>query len=302
MSEQMYDGTHADPRHGFRQLDPLPEAGELSRFYESRYYDLIRQGGRFPERRHLDAGGAEAQRERTWLRDTLHSDIVDLLRRHAAVGTTLDIGCGCGEVLDVLRSETFACEGVEPSAEATAQARAAGHTVHQGTVAELADQADKRGRFTATVMLNVLEHVRDPIGFLQDSLRLLNSDGLLIIRVPNDFTPFQAAAWQATGSRRRWWVARPDHINYFSFASLRSLLDSLGCDVVAEMADFPMEMFLLMGMDYANQPELGPRCHDMRVRYETALPADLRRRIGTALAAAGVARNCLIAARRRPSA
>ncbi|HEX3135950.1 MAG TPA: class I SAM-dependent methyltransferase, partial [Planctomycetota bacterium] len=154
-------------------------------------------------------------------------------------------------------------------------------------------------RFGATVMLNVLEHVRDPEAFLAHALRLLQPDGLLVIRVPNDFTPFQEAAWKATGERRRWWIARPDHINYFDFASLRSLLSALGCEVVAESSDFPMELFLLLGMDYANEPALGARCHEMRVRCEMALPPELRRRIYAALASAGVARNCMIAARRR---
>lgn len=302
MSDGLHDGTSRHPQHGFRQLDPLPEAGELSRFYESRYYDLIRQGGRFPERRHLDAGGTEASRERVWITSTLHADVIHTLKQNACAGTVLDVGCGCGEVLAALRDAGLACEGVEPSAEAAAQARVAGHTVHQATLAELAEAPANLGRFGAAVMLNVLEHVRDPEGFLRDTLRLLRPGGLLVIRVPNDFTDFQAAAWQATDAKRRWWVARPDHINYFNFASLRSLLGSLGCDLVAEAADFPMELFLLLGFDYANDPSLGARCHEMRIRYEMALPAEVRRRISAALASAGVARNCLVTARLRASA
>lgn len=302
MPDELHDGTSRHPRHGFRQLDPLPEAGELSRFYESRYYDLIRQGGRFPERRHLDAGGSEASRERTWISTTLHADVVHTLQEHACAGSVLDIGCGCGEVLAALRQAGLACEGVEPSAEAAAQARAAGHIVHQATLAELAADPGNLGRFGAAVALNVLEHVRDPEAFLGDALRLLRPDGLLVIRVPNDFTEFQEAAWQTTSRQRRWWLARPDHINYFNFSSLRSLLAALGCDVVAETADFPMELFLLLGLDYANQAELGARCHEMRTRYEMALPTALRRRINAALASAGVARNCLVTARRRISA
>ncbi|HMW42440.1 MAG TPA: hypothetical protein PKC88_08695, partial [Plasticicumulans sp.] len=59
--------TVTDPELGFRRLDPLPAADELAAFYESRYYDLIRRGGRAPEIGRLLAGGETAARERDWL-------------------------------------------------------------------------------------------------------------------------------------------------------------------------------------------------------------------------------------------
>ena len=38
-----------DPDYGYKRLDPLPTAQEISNFYEIQYYDLIQKGGRAPE-------------------------------------------------------------------------------------------------------------------------------------------------------------------------------------------------------------------------------------------------------------
>nr|MCU0868893.1 hypothetical protein [Burkholderiales bacterium] len=66
--------------HGFRQLDPLPSDSALSEFYESRYYDLLRQGGRAPEIRRLMTPGPVRDTELEWLGATLHRDIADYVR------------------------------------------------------------------------------------------------------------------------------------------------------------------------------------------------------------------------------
>ena len=56
--------------------------------------------------------------------------------------------------------------------------------------------------------------------------RLLAPGGLLYIRVPNDFNPLQLAAQQKLGADP-WWIAVPDHVNYFDVDSLcRALPDS----------------------------------------------------------------------------
>jgi hypothetical protein len=57
-----------------------------------------------------------------------------------------------------------------------------------------------------------------------------------------------------------------------------------------------MELFLLMGLDYVDDPEVGNRCHGYRVALEKALTPELRRRLYGALAEAGLGRNCRILA------
>jgi len=284
-----------DPALGYRHLDPTPTPAELGEFYQSRYYDLLRKGGRAPELRRLTSGGPEADEERGWLRETLWADVADLLAAHAPGKRVLDVGCGTGDLLSVLRERGFEGEGIELSGDAVRIARDRGLTARSLTAEALAQT--EAGRFDAVTMLNVLEHVPAPAQLLDACRTLLGPGGALLVRVPNDFTELQEAARRKLGAEP-WWVAAPDHVNYFDFASLAALLTRLGFTVEWEQGDFPMELLLLLGENYVAEPGLGARWHARRRDLERALPAPLRRRLYRALAQAGVGRNCLVLARR----
>ena len=48
---------------------------------------------------------------------------------------------------------------------------------------------------------------------------LLSPGGIICIQVPNDFNQLQLLALKKV-TKKEWWVAIPDHINYFDFQSL----------------------------------------------------------------------------------
>jgi hypothetical protein len=75
----------------------------------------------------------------------------------------------------------------------------------------------------------------------------------------------------------------------------------LGFETVYSQSDFPMEMFLLMGENYVGNPEVGSRCHARRVRFDLGLQPELRRKMYSALASAGVGRTCLVFGKRLPA-
>ena len=303
-SQVQYEGTTyrviEDPTYGYRRLDPIPDNKELARFYQSRYYDLIRKGGRAHELKHLMAGGAEGEREREWLRHTVFADITHALETHAPGRRVLDVGCGTGEALHFLKGQGFTTLGIEPSAEASTVAAERGIEVKNLTLEEYVEHRKTSGdpAVDAVLLLCVLEHVPDPVGTLEAARALLSPGGLVGIRVPNDFNDIQRIAREKLG-KQPWWIAVPDHINYFTFESLGALLDRLGFDVVYQQGDFPMEMFLLMGDDYVGHEDVGSRCHGKRVNFELSMPADLRRRMYQSLASTGVSRDCLVFGRLR---
>ena len=129
-----------DPVYGYRHLDPLPDDKELSRFYESQYYDLIRKGGRAPELRRLMAGGKEGERERRWLHETLYTDILYVLTKFAPDKKILDVGCGNGEYLSFMKDKGWNVVGIEPAQEAATAAQSRGLDVNIATLEEFADK------------------------------------------------------------------------------------------------------------------------------------------------------------------
>ncbi len=289
-----------DPRLGYRRLDPVPDTDELAEFYESRYYDLVRKGGRGCDLARFLAGGDEAERERSWLRRSLYADLRHILGEYAPGRRVLDIGCGTGDLLAFLVASGFEGEGTEPSVQAAAVARSQGLNVHGLSFERFLDEREASGSpaaFDAVMLLNVLEHIPEPADLLQHVRRVLGPRGIVCVRVPNDFNELQRIAVNSLGLAP-YWIAVPDHINYFDYASLDRLLRHVRFQAVYAQADFPMEVFLLMGDDYVTDPEVGARCHARRRTLEEAMPEDVRRRLYAALAREGLGRNCLIVGRR----
>ena len=286
----------ADPEHGYLRLDPMPSEDEFERFYESAYYDLLRKGGRAPELRRLIEGGESAEAERTWLRETLYADITAVLGEAESGRRVLDVGCGQGELLQWLSEQGFEATGIEPADDAAAIARERGLDARTATLEEVLADAPP-APYDAALLLNVLEHVPDAPAMLRGIASLLGPAGLLYVRVPNDFTPLQEAAREHLG-KDPWWVAVPDHVNYFTVDSLCDLARQVGYEPVDVQADFPMELFLLMGEDYVGNPEVGRACHERRRRAELAMPGPVRRDLFRSFAAGGVGRNSRVLFRR----
>ena len=286
-----------DPTYGFKRLHPIPSPEVLRDFYTGQFY-----ASRDAHMSRLAAKGEKARQERNWIEATLYSDILSILARQSPVGPAnlLDVGCGTGDFLKFLRQSdsAFTAVGIELSPEAVSSAREQGLRVYLADLAEFVRQEPGRlGIFTVITMLNILEHLPDPAGGLKLARELLSPGGLICIRVPNDFSPMQSWAAKAIG-KDRWWVSVPDHINYFGAGSLRRLLESTGFQVLYKQTDFPMELFLLMGINYLEDKKIGWECHQRRVRFEMSVPPHFRRQLYQFLADLGVGRSLLFLARR----
>ncbi len=280
-----------DPRYGYRRIDPVPTAEELESFYKTRYYGLLNAGGRGPDLRRILEGGESARAELEWLANTtwtdIHETLTELLGTQAKeAARVLDYGCGPGHFVGYLIKQGWRAEGVEIADDASAMARAEGLRVYDS----MAAIPNGQGRYDVIVSLNVLEHVLEPMEVLIELRQALKPGGLVVIRVPNDFSPLQVIA-QKQLETEPWWIALPDHINYFDFESLERFMEAAGFDVVDRLGDFPMEMFLLFGDVYVGNPEIGSQCHTRRRKFELALPSTFRRELYRKLASCSVGRN-----------
>jgi SAM-dependent methyltransferase len=115
--------------------------------------------------------------------------------------------------------------GVEPSASQCARARQLlnDRVEIQQTVLENADIQTKADLVT---LWDVLEHVTDPVGFLQLSAALLKNDGVLILNVP------RIDSFAAKHLGDKWPLLLAEHLNYFTPESLRVCARRAGLDVI----------------------------------------------------------------------
>ena len=272
---------------GFRHVVPLPDPAELERAYRDAYYA--------EEKPNFLAHAAEdAEWAALSYRDRLESfeALLPPYRRRL-----LDIGCGPGFFLKTAKERGWITKGVEPSRQAAAHARGLGIDIledffNRRTAAQL-------GRYDVIHLNNVLEHVPNPLEVIRLARDMLARRGVLCLNVPNDFSAFQTGA-QTALSLPEWWVAPPHHLNYFDFESLGRLVSRAGFYVAERSTSFPMELFLLMGLNYTADPALGRACHDQRKRFDMALETsgfrETRRAFYRALAAAGIGREAVVIA------
>ena len=181
----------------------------------------------------------------------------------------LDIGSGPGYFLKRGNIRGWKAYGIEPSLRAYEHSKKLGRLeiindfFNEHTTLEVRD-------FDVIHMSDVLEHLPNPAGVISLAHELLKPSGLLCIVLPNDYNPLQEVLTKIKGYEP-WWVSPPQHINYFSFDSLEQLLERKGFSIVIKESTFPIDLFLLMGMDYVNNDTLGRECHALRKEFEHTL-------------------------------
>lgn len=97
-------------------------------------------------------------------------------------GSLLDVGCGTGFFIESLGPK-FTCAGLDASPLAVQMCRDRGLAdVHEGSALDLSAVAGKK--FDAVCLFDVLEHLDDDAGALEQAKSLLAPGGLLICTVP----------------------------------------------------------------------------------------------------------------------
>lgn len=102
---------------------------------------------------------------------------------HARGDSLLDMPCGDGYLTEQFTRHFRRVVGVDASSRhlAAARERLPGVAFHESLIEELA----LAERFGTVVMLNVLEHVVDPVATLRKAASFLEPGGVLIVHVPN---------------------------------------------------------------------------------------------------------------------
>lgn len=253
------------PEFGFLQVKPTPTDEEITRFYAEEFYSSKYKA--------FNNSSLEVQEADSEFHDAHREDIANtiqrLLNRPIADLKVLDIGCGWGQTMKYLAAQGAHCSGFDPAPEAVAYVQSCGlECVRAGM--ERMDVFGER-RFDVVMLMNVLEHLSDPVAVVNEIRDLvLDSNGVLIIEVPNEFNAFQVASQELHGLSE-WWVAPPAHLNYFSASTLSHMLTSSKFDVRHIESSFPMEIFMLMGDNYVADRSLGRLCHERRMAFEMNL-------------------------------
>ena len=125
-------------------------------------------------------------------------------------------------------------------------------------------------KFDVIYSHGVLEHLRKPIEYINLLRTYLKKRGIIFSSVANDFNLLQYS-YTHRKKIKPWWIIPPEHINYFNISSIQKLFHKNGFKTKHIQTSFPIDIFLLMGIDYIGKKKLGKDAHNLRKKFEENL-------------------------------
>lgn len=138
-------------------------------------------------------------------------------------GKALDLGCGNGAYLLLLKKMGWDVVGVDINDNTSQEVKEAKIPVLTGGLEELKLEENS---FDLITLWHVLEHLHDPLKTLKVVCRLLKDDGILFVEVPN------SASVLSRLFKSNWFAWElPRHLCHFSPTSLSRMLNQAGFEI-----------------------------------------------------------------------
>jgi 2-polyprenyl-3-methyl-5-hydroxy-6-metoxy-1,4-benzoquinol methylase len=188
-------------------LNPMPGSEEIAGFYPTQYWWNSAKPG------------ALKQLESIYRKLALsgHVAFVTQAAGNRKGPDLLDVGCGSGTLLGLLKQRGFRPMGVDFSSEAAQVAESENGV--RVVVGSLAQAAFPDRSFDIVTLFHVMEHVSNPREVLSEVSRILKPDGVVVLQVPN------IDSWQFKAFGAKWYgLDIPRHVIDYSKASMLSLL------------------------------------------------------------------------------
>ncbi|MCP4351398.1 MAG: class I SAM-dependent methyltransferase [Desulfobacterales bacterium] len=165
-----------------------------------------------------------------------YNRFIEAFRKHGITkGRLLEIGCDKGQFLQVAKENGFYAEGVEPSAGAEIAMQIPGLKIHHQSFDEtyMPDNS-----FACAVMLDVLEHMHNPLQCLQKISKLLIADGLLLVKVPN--VRHEHGLYPLIRGKAALGFGAHEHLSHFSMVSLTQAMEKANFEIADWLSFVPV--------------------------------------------------------------
>ena len=176
------------------------------------YEDLSKCRGEFPE---------DFSPSRKWQK---HADLIERISR-SPVTSILDVGCRTGDFLMHFKPEVQR-EGIELSDHFAEIARKRGLTIYNDYI----ENVSFPRTYDIITSFAILEHLENPLVFLDKLSAILNPSGLLVVLIPT-YNCLKRRLIDLWGKHWHMYTP-PEHLNYFSRRFLDTYLGSKGFRLV----------------------------------------------------------------------
>jgi 2-polyprenyl-3-methyl-5-hydroxy-6-metoxy-1,4-benzoquinol methylase len=266
-ADALFNGV--DRLHGFEGKFRYVRCAQCGLIYMSPQITLDELGVYYPQnyQPHNAKGNAKSKKD---ARLPIRKDLLAIISADSRV---LDVGCGSGQFLALLRDRTN-CKayGLDLSENAVKTASEVhGLDVFQGTIS---DAPYEHGFFDVITAWSYIEHVNDPFSVLQKICTLLKPQGYLLLKTPN------ASSFNARVFKEKWYhLDCPRHLFLFSPKTLTAMLNKAAFEV--QGIEYEKHSKGLLGSlqysFYGNNYEPGTRNRLRRSKLAKALVSPLAR-------------------------
>ena len=159
---------------------------------------------------------------------------IKIIHKYIDSGNFLDVGCSFAGLLESA-AKFYTPFGIEISDYAFSHAtKMFSKNIHHGT---LYDHKFKHNSFSVITMIELIEHLADPVYAISQCFDLLAKNGLLVIQTAN------MNGKQAKDLGENYEYFMPGHLSYFTAENLSSLLKRTGFEKIKVY--YPVEFGLL---------------------------------------------------------
>ena len=236
----------------FRHLDPLPAKDIYSSGY---YHSQIKPAMR-----------DEYSQDGKWW-NAIYGDMLFAIGSLAPNRTLLDVGAGTGDFVNFSNAHGYSAIGLEPDTSMAEHDPI--HIVNCG----YGDYVDRNVGVISAHW--VLEHLSDPVHFLEWAHKSLAPGGVLLITIPNDFSSIQELA--AKHIARPYYWLHPTHTNYWPALEFPLFLRRHRFTVRQAYGSWEPEQYLLDDTIYLDDHKLGRHLHSERKRRDLDYSDEYRR-------------------------
>lgn len=189
---------------GMAYLTPRLKESEIQSLYEANDYF----------EKYADNGYSYKNQEKS-LRKTFRGIINIIKKKKLAGGRLLEVGCAQGLFLQEARPYFSHLAGIDFCGEALAESKKHADEVWQGNVNTIPENVEK---FDVIVAHNVIEHVYNPLLFMEELSKRLNNNGAVIIATPK----YESFWFKIMG--KKWQSYKvPEHVCFYTYKNLERL-------------------------------------------------------------------------------
>jgi 2-polyprenyl-3-methyl-5-hydroxy-6-metoxy-1,4-benzoquinol methylase len=178
--------------------------------------------------------------------------ITSLINKDMKDLKVLEIGVGSGELALRFLEAGADYTGVEPSRSLYEDLNNSHPELASRVLNGHVQAVPSNKKFDLLVMVDTLEHIPDPVGYLSDLKRYLVSKGAVYIEVPNESLLGIKGALRAMLNVHKGFITHPGHVNLFQLDTMKKTLikakyDDVSVSQFSIFSDFPRMCIALKG-------------------------------------------------------